>query len=209
MMLRCLFLLVLTAAPALADDFTPLFNGRSLTGWSERQVAAGQEGKWHVKDGILTAYPGAGWLGTDKEYGNFVLRVEWKIAVNGNSGIFLRVPAAKFTGSPSEAGFEIQILDDDGDKFKGKLKDYQYCGGLYHFQPVSQPAFKSADVWQTYELTVNGDRIKLSFNGIAVIDADIASNEAMMKRPKKGFIGLQNHGTGVEFRKIEIKELEP
>ena len=203
--------MLLLALPAFADDkpseFTPLFNGRDLAGWSERQVAKGQEKRWFVEDGILRAKAGSGWLGSDKQYGNFILKVEWKIAPEGNSGVFFRVPATEFKGSPSEAGFEFQILDDEGKNYKGKLKDYQYCGGLYHFVPVSKPVFKGANVWQSYELTVNGDFIALTFNGESVLKADIASNESMKKRPKKGFIGLQNHGTAVEFRKIEIKEL--
>ena len=117
------------------------------------------------------------------------------------------MPDTNFKGSPSDAGFEIQILDDFSDKYKGKLQPYQYCGGLYHFLPVSKPVFLGAGVWQTYELTVRGDQITLIFNGERVIEADISKNASMQKRPRKGFIGLQNHGSDVEFRQIEIKEL--
>lgn len=202
-------LVVLLTVPAFADDgFAPLFNGKNLDGWKERQVKKGQEGRWSVEDGILRAKPGSGWLGTEKQYGDFVLRVEWKIAENGNSGVFFRVPDTNFTGSPSDAGFEFQILDDDGDKYKGKLQPYQYCGGLYHFLPVSKKVFKGAGVWQTYELTVKGDQITLVFNGEKVIEADISKDESMKKRQRQGFIGLQNHGTAVEFRRVEIKELK-
>jgi hypothetical protein len=198
------------AAPALADEgFTPLFNGKNLDGWKERQVKKGDEGRWSVENGIFKCKAGSGWLGTEKQFGDFVLKVEWKISENGNSGVFIRVPDTDFKGSPSDAGFEIQILDDNGDKYKGKLKPYQYCGGLYHFLPVSKPVFKSAGVWQSYELTVKGDSITLVFNGEKVIEADISKNEEMKKRPKKGFIGLQNHGSDVEFRKVEIRVLEP
>src|SRR6516162_8391205 len=73
---------------ASAADFVPLFNGKSLDGWTERQVRKGQEGRWSVEDGILKAKPGSGWLGTEKTYGDYVLRVEWKIVENGNSGVF-------------------------------------------------------------------------------------------------------------------------
>lgn len=198
-------LLLLAAAPARADDFVPLFNGKNLDGWTERQVRKGQEGRWRVEDGILKAKAGSGWLGTEKLYGDFVLRVEWKIVENGNSGVFFRVPTTEFKGSPSDAGFEIQILDDNGSHYKGKLQPYQYCGGLYHFQPISKPVFKGAGEWNSYELTVKGDRISLVFNGEKVIEADISKNADMQKRPKTGYIGLQNHGTDVEFRKVAIK----
>jgi hypothetical protein len=194
------------AADDKSGGFAPLFNGKDLAGWKERQVRKGQEGRWSVENGILKARPGSGWLGTEKQYGDFVLRVEWKIVENGNSGVFFRVPDTDFKGSPSDAGFEIQILDDNGPEYKGKLKPYQYCGGLYHFQPITKPVFKGAGEWNSYELMVKGDHISLIFNGEKVLTADIGKNADMQKRPKMGFIGLQNHGTGVEFRKVEIKE---
>ncbi len=200
--------LLLTSCAAADDSFVSLFNGRNLDGWKERQVRKGQEGRWSVQDGVLLCKAGSGWLGTEKQFGDFALRVEWKISVNGNSGVFFRVPDTDFKGSPSEAGFEIQILDDNGDKYKGKLQPYQYCGGLYHFLPVSKPVFKGAGVWQSYELAVKGDLITLVFNGEKVIEADIGKNEKMKTRPRKGFIGLQNHGSDVEFRKIEVKALD-
>ena len=141
-------LLLTLVAPALADDaadgFVPLFNGKNLDGWTERQVKKGQEGRWSVENGVLKAKAGSGWLGTEKMYGNFTLRVEWKIVVDGNSGVFFRVPAGESKESPSTTGFEFQILDDNGPKYKGKLQPYQYSGGLYHFQAVSKPVFKGA-----------------------------------------------------------------
>ncbi len=203
-----IFLTLVIACAASADErFVPLFNGKTLEGWKERQVKAGQEGRWHVSDGILKAKPGSGWLGTEKVYANFVLRVEWKIVENGNSGVFIRVPTTEFKGSPSDAGFEIQILDDNGSKYKGRLKPYQYSGSLYHFQGPSKNVFKGAGEWNSYELTVKGDQIGLIYNGEQVIEADIGQNVEMQKRPKKGYIGLQNHGTAVEFRKVVIKIL--
>jgi hypothetical protein len=191
-----------------AAEFAPLFNGKNLDGWTERQVRKGQEGRWSVEDGILKAKPGSGWLGTEKTYGDYVLRVEWKIVENGNSGVFIRVPTTEFKGSPSDAGFEIQILDDNGSQYKGKLKPYQYSGGLYHFIGPSKNVFKGAGEWNSFELTVKGDEITVVYNGEKVVEADISKNADMQKRPKKGYIGLQNHGTAVEFRRVDIKVLD-
>src|SRR5262245_18870304 len=204
----CLLLALPAAATAddLADGFVPVCDGKNLGGWTERQVKKGQEGRWSVQEGILKARAGSGWLGTEKMYGDFVLRVEWKIVADGNSGVFFRVPSGEFKDSPSTTGFEIQILDDNGPKYKGKLKPYQYSGGLYHFLAPSKPVFKGAGEWNSYELTVKGDAISLAFNGEKVIGADISKNDEMKKRPRKGNIGLQNHGSDVEFRKIAIKE---
>jgi hypothetical protein len=191
-----------------AENWRPLFNGRDLSGWHERQVSKNKAGRWRVVNGILTAQPGDGWLATNESFGDFILRAEWRISEHGNSGIFFRVPEENFTGSPSESGFEIQILDDHSPKYKGKLKPYQYCGGLYHFVGLNETLFEGPGRWQRYELTVRGDHITLIFNGREALSFHIKGNPSAEKRPRRGQIGLQNHGTQVEFRSIEIRSLD-
>jgi hypothetical protein len=189
------------------DGFVPLFNGKDTEGWEVRSSNSADKDKWSFKDNVLVATPGGGWIGTKKMYGNFTLKVEWRIFEGGNSGVFLRVPDVKSKESPSALGMEIQILDDNSPKYKG-LKPYQYCGGLYHFQGPSKKMFKGAGEWNAYEITCKGDSIVVVFNGEKVIDADASKDPVLNKRPRRGFIGLQNHGTGVEFRKVMIKSLE-
>jgi len=204
------FLLTATLVRAedKSDGFIPLFNGKNLDGWTERQVRKGQDGRWFVEKGILSAKAGSGWLSTKETYGDFVLRVEWRVLQNGNSGVFFRVPTTEFSGSPSNAGFEIQILDDNGPSYKGKLKPYQYSGGLYHFQAPSKSMFKGVGEWNTYEITSKGEQITVVYNGEKVIDTSIRDHKGAENRPARGYIGLQNHGTNVEFRKVEIKPLD-
>jgi hypothetical protein len=209
-----LAILLLLACPAVLgaqtkDGFVPLFNGKDLDGWEVRSANAADKDKWSAKDGVLVAKPGGGWIGTTKMYGDFVLKVEWKIFAGGNSGVFLRVPDVKSKESPSVLGLEIQILDDNSPQYKDKLKHYQYCGGLYHFEGPSKKMFKGAGEWNAYEITCKGGLIAVVFNGEKVIDADAAKNETLAKRPRRGFIGLQNHNSGVEFRNVQIKTLEP
>lgn len=203
----CAFALF-ASATVRADDWKPLFNGRDLSGWRERGVSRSQPSRWKVVEGILTAEPGDGWLASEESFGDFVLRVEWRIGEHGNSGVFFRVPEQNFVGSPSEAGFEIQILDDHSPKYKGQLKNYQYCGGLYHFVGIKKPLYQGATRWQTYELSVRGDDIALKFNGEHALSFRIADHPAAAKRPRRGQIGLQNHGTRVEFRSILIRRLD-
>ena len=207
-----LTLLVFCLFPAAAiaqtrDGFVPLFNGKDLDGWEVRESRAGDKDKWSVTDNLLLAKPGGGWIGTKKMYGDFVLRLEWKIFDGGNSGVFLRVPDYKSKDSPSAKGMEIQILDDNAPKYN-KLEPYQYCGGLYHFQGASKKMFKGAGTWNSYEITCKGPIIQVVFNGEKVIDADATKDDVLNKRPRKGYIGLQNHGTGVEFRTVMIKTLD-
>ncbi len=200
--------MVLSGVTIRADDWKPLFNGRDLSGWKERGVSRSGQGRWRVVQGILTAEPGQGWLASEQSFGDFVLRVEWRISQHGNSGLFFRVPEEEFSGSPSEAGFEIQILDDRSPKYQGRLKDYQYCGGLYHFVGIKKSLFQGADRWQSYELSVRGDDISLTFNGEPALSFRISDHAAAARRPKKGQIGLQNHGARVEFRSIVIRSLD-
>ena len=201
-----LLLLVPTTAPAQSrDGFVPLFNGKDLDGWEVRSSNPADKDRWSIKDNLLVGKAGGGWIGTKKMYGDFVLKLEWKIFAGGNSGVFIRVPDVKSKESPSYLGFEIQILDDP--KYKG-LKPYQFCGGLYHFQGPAKKMYKGAGEWNAYEITCHGDAISLVFNGEKVIDADTSKDPGMAKRPKRGFIGLQNHGSGVEFKNVMFKSLE-
>ena len=68
--------------------------------------------------------------------------------------------------------------------------------------------FKGAETWNAYEITCKGPMIQVVFNGEKVIDADATKDDMLGKRPRRGFIGLQNHGTGVEFRNVMIKTLD-
>ncbi len=205
-----LLLLLPVAAPAQTkDDFVPLFNGKDLGGWEVRESRPGDKDKWTVQGDLVVTKPGSGWIGTKKMYGDFTLKLDWRIFAGGNSGVFLRVPDVKSKESPSALGFEIQILDNNAPQYKGKLKPYQYCGGLYHFQGSAKDVFKGAGEWNSYEITCKGDQITVVFNGAKVIDADVSKDAVSAKRPKRGFIGLQNHGSGVEFKNVVIKSLEP
>src|SRR5262249_16416222 len=121
---------VLCCLPGLrADDvpegFEKLFNGKDLSGWKVNE--GGNLDKWGGADGgLLTKSGGGGWLMTEKEYGDFELRLEFKVPKAGNSGVALR---SALTGQPyANAGMEIQILDDpwylDEKNYKG-LKQTQ------------------------------------------------------------------------------------
>jgi hypothetical protein len=141
-------------------------------------------------------------------YGDFVLRLEWRVPANGNSGVYLRVPDVKTDTLPTWTGVEVQILDDDGPAYKGKLKDYQYSGSIYEFVPAGKRVYKGAGAWNRFEITCKGERIRVVYNGEEVAQADAARDAKLAKRPRKGFIGLQNHETAVEFRNISIRVLD-
>ena len=90
---------------AAEKGFTPLFNGKDISGW---QGIEGPNTNWVAKDGILscTGKKGSQWIATKKEFSNFDLRLEYKISTDGNSGVFIRAPKE---GNPWVTGLEIQV----------------------------------------------------------------------------------------------------
>ena len=188
--------------------FTNLIEDATLKNWDLKQSKGEIKDYWNLTDGVLKAKPGKGWLCSKEQYGNFTLHVEWKIFSGGNSGVFIRVPGVKEGFSPSQTGAEIQILDDNSAKYKGKVKPYQFSGSLYSNVPCTKQVFRGAGEWNTFDITCQGDEIKVVYNGEKVIETNVTTIPALNKRPRKGFIGLQNHGSAVEFRSVEIKTLD-
>jgi hypothetical protein len=190
--------------------FDPLFNGKDLTGW---KVFGGETSDWGVDDGILyTAGKGGGWLLTEKEYGDFELRLEYKVPKGGNSGVALRAPRE---GNVSYTGMEIQILDDpwykDPANFKG-IRDVQLTGAVYGVVPPSKEAVKPAGEWNKMAITANGRHITVKVNGIKIVDADLDDYKDHAKEHpgilrKDGHLGLQSHTDRVEFRNVYVKPL--
>jgi len=184
-----------------------LFNGKDLSGW---QIIGGDEGSWKVKDGVLfTEGEGGGWLSTIREFGNFILEMEFRVPPAGNSGVFIRAP---HQGDPAYSGMEIQVLDDYAEKYSD-LKPWQYTGSIYGIMPPAIRASKKANQWQKMEILCNGPKIEVMLNGQLIIDANLIDHmnkerEHPGLKRRKGFIGLQNHSSKIEYRNIYIEELD-
>lgn len=195
-----------------AAEFVPLFNGKDLTGWAGVDA---QEGTWKVEDGKLVVEKGhGGWLRTEREYRNFVLKLEFNLTPGGNSGVFLRAPLA---GNSAYEGLEIQVLDHFHEMYHkpgAEIRDVQYTGSIYDLVPSADPkAIKPAGEWNSYVITHRGDKIKVELNGVLVADANLADYQKdIAKHPgvgrKEGYIGLQSHDSRVEFRNIMLRELK-
>ena len=198
--------LSLTAAER---GFTSLFNGKNLDGW---QLVRGRGPGYLVKDGaIICPLDGGGNLFTAKEYKDFVLRFEFKMEPGGNNGIGIRAP---LEGDAAYVGMEIQILDHDHEKYKGKLKDSQKHGSVYDVIPAKAEALKPAGEWNTEEIRIKGGKIKVTLNGKVITQGDISTvtDPAVLKKHpglkrEKGHIGFLGHGSLVEFRNLRIREL--
>jgi len=212
--LESLVLLALLA-PAVAsgaeEGFVPLFDGKTLDGWT--LVEKKKPGRGYVvEDGLLVCPPdGGGNLLTQKEYSNFVFRFEFRMEPGGNNGVGIRAPLA---GDIAYSGMEIQILDHDHPRYQGRLKPTQKNGSIYDVIPAKTGYLKPAGEWNEEEITANGRRITVKLNGTVIVDADLDSvtDPAVLKKHPglartTGHIGFLGHGTRVEFRNIRIKEL--
>lgn len=186
------------------SGFTQMFNGKDLTGWQTT-------GNWMIEENnilTLTPRPGEqGWqrfddyITTKRKYGNFVLKLDFKINKRGNSGVFMRIGDPK---NPVTTGFELQILDTYGKENPG----HHDCGGIIATSGPSKNMAKPAGEWNEYIVYMNGSRLKVTFNGEQIQDLDL-SKTGLKDRPAVGYIGFQDEAKNVWYRNVRIKELGP
>ncbi len=190
---------VLSVRAAESDEagFKPLFNGKDTAGWHVRKEA--NHNAWKVIDGALKNELAKGEHGvdlvTDQKFWNFTVRYEYMVPDGSNSGFYLR------------GRHEIQIL---GDHTSGKPSKTGN-GAIYNFKEPAVFASKPADVWQTVEATIIGNKITVILNGQKIHD-QVECNQATGSEIDKnvtepGPIFLQGDHGAVSFRNLRIKEL--
>src|SRR5262249_2003124 len=141
-----------------ADGFVSLFDGKSLAGWT------GATDAYMVENGAIVCRPGtAGNLLTVAEYGDFVVRFEFRLTPAANHGLCIPCPLRAQGGLPLD-GTEIQILDDSSEKYRD-LKPFQYHGSIYGIQPATRGALVAVGEWNRQEVTVRGRQVKVVLNG--------------------------------------------
>jgi hypothetical protein len=184
--------------------FESLFNGKDLTGWT----ATGKKEVWEADNGLLVLKGGGGgWLMTDKEYGDFELRLEYRFPQKmTNSGVGIRAP---LKGDPAYQGMEIQLIDDVN--WKG-LKPTQNSGAIYDVQPPAKIVNKPIGEWNEMRIIAKGRQVKVELNGTVLVDAELDKYKDQFKKHpglerKDGHIGLQSYNYRVEFRNIHLKPL--
>jgi hypothetical protein len=170
----------------------PLFDGRTFTGWEGDTKTT-----WRIEDGAIvggslsTQVPRNEFLTTTRSFGDFVLRVKFKlVGTEGfiNGGVQIRSQRVK--EPPNEmSGYQADI----GDKYWGSLYDESRRNKTLVAPPADLiPQILKPGDWNDYEIRAEGPRIRLSINGRETVDY----TEADPKIPRDGLIGLQIHGGG-------------
>lgn len=223
----------------LPKGFTSLFNGKDLTNW---KIPEGDNGHWKVVDSVIdydasSEAPDDKNLWSEKEYGDFVLLVDWRI--KETPYINPRVPIIRPDGTHKKGldGKDVRMSVPDSDsgiflRGQGKSQVNIWCwpigsGEVYGYRmDKSMPpevragvtpkvlADKDVGEWNTFEITMKGDRLSVKLNGVQVIE-----NAQLPGIPESGPIALQHHGGKkdgewssppalVQFRNIAIRELK-
>ncbi|MEM9016458.1 MAG: family 16 glycoside hydrolase, partial [Verrucomicrobiota bacterium] len=211
-MTRILFSFIAAALPFSLSaeepgEWTVLFNGENLDGWTQKGGVA----KYEVVDGVIigSTVPKTpnSFLCTEKDYGNFILEVEYKVDPTLNCGIQFRslstpdykdgrVHGYQAEIDPADRGWSAGIYDEGRNGWLAPL-----TGNI-----AARYAFRQGD-WNHYRIEAIGNRLVTFINGVRA--ADLVDDTTA-----RGFIGLQVHGVGnreetlqVRYRNIRIQEL--
>jgi hypothetical protein len=204
----------LTAAEK-SDGWRLLFDGQTVKGWRGFRSDPPPAG-WKAMDGALVRDGGGGDIMTVEQFGDFELRLDWKIAKGGNSGIMFRV--TQDGASTYETGPELQVLDNAGHKDGGN--SMTSAGSNYALHAPVRDVTRPVGEWNEVRLVVNGAHVEHWMNGVKLLEYELwspdwtarmtASKFAKMPhygRARRGHIALQDHGDPVWYRNIKIKPL--
>jgi hypothetical protein len=214
---------LLLARPAVAADneltddekkqgWILLFDGQTLNGW----MASNQKpSKRPVEDHCINPHGCGGDLMVhDKEWGDFTLALDFKISKGCNSGVFVRTSSlvARPGKDVGYNGIEVQVLDSTGAGFHD-------TGALYDLVKPAKNAMKPVGEWNHLVITCNKSLITVELNGEKVNRMDLDEWTEPNKRPdgsahkfdiaykdhpRKGYIGLQDHGGDCWYKNIKL-----
>jgi len=189
--------------------FKPIFDGKSLEGW------AGPVENYEVVDGAIRCKENKG--GTiywNQDLTDFMARVEFKLPPGGNNGLAIRYPGQ---GDTAYQGMcELQVLDDNYEKVRGKIDPRQAHGSAYGMVAAARGYQHPIGEWNFQEVTVKGSTVRVELNGTVILDTDLSKVDpktvmAGSAHPgvtrTNGFFGFAGHSDPVAFRNILIKKL--
>lgn len=214
--------------PEKKDGWVLLFNGKDLNGFQSARNAYVNHGKWIVEDGTINLCLFGGMaryvpplhLLTEREFENYVLKFDFKTDAkpgNCHSGVILKIGNPKDTETST---LEVAI-------YGAGQKPGHYCTGCFRhdLQAPRKNAMKAPGEWNTFEITVNRNLVKVDLNGETVNELDLKqwdkpgvrpdgtahkmTKMALTEMPARSRIGFrEDHGTPIWYRNIKLKPLE-
>jgi len=185
--------------------------------WADISKPVDPKIKWTVQEGILHgSEPRGTWLISKRQYGDFILKFDFKLGTHGNSGCALRVP---LKGDPAFDGMELQMADY---RYNPAAKDSELTAGIYRAIAPRQQVYKPTE-WNIYTVTLKGSHLHVILNDVVVHDLNLDEQEQEVKRhdgslappvkdrPRHGHIGFQELSRGgahVQIRNARIKVLD-
>jgi hypothetical protein len=163
------------AAPT-EKEWVDLFDGVSFAGWHQFNSSE-MSSAWIIEEGAMVFDPSKKEKGTrhdivtDKEYTNFELSMEWKIAEVGNSGIFWGVKEGENYKTPYQTGPEIQVLDNERHPDSFQNPNYHQAGALYDMVQPSQDVCKPAGEWNHVVISIdyNSNKATVKLNNVEIV----------------------------------------
>jgi hypothetical protein len=198
-----------------ADGWILLFNGQNLDGW---KTSSGQPSKTPVEDGSINPHKSGGYMVIhERPWENFVLALDFKISPHCNSGVFIRTfPLTPRPGK--DVGFNgIEIAIDDT-----KEAGLHDTGAIYDLVKPSRNAMKPVGEWNHMVITCDHAKIAVEVNGETVTRMDLDEwtrpnlrpdgsphkfDVAYKVHPRKGYIGLQDHGAPCWYKNIKLRPI--
>ncbi len=200
-------------ADAQPEGWTPLFNGTDLSGWRiflDPKKNADPKKIFTVKDGIIVCEGSVnGYLITEKEYENYVLKVQWRWgekvhSKRRNSGVFVHAngpdkiwPKAVEAQLMADHAGDFWLVGDFRLAVDPKRRDPKIERHYYRLQDGVE---KPLGQWNQYEITCKGKTVELVIN-------DKLVNQGSEAELTKGRILLQSEGAEIHFRNVLLKQL--
>lgn len=219
--MECLAQNTLTPAEK-KEGWKLLFDGKTTSGWRTFKSDKVSP-RWKASNGELyldkTVTEGKGDLITNDEYKDYDLSLEWKIDACGNSGILFNVVEDPKFEATYHTGPEMQVLDNTCHPDAKIIK--HRAGDLYDLISCSKETVKPAGEWNLARIVSKKAKMEFWLNGNKVVEFTMHTPEwdQMVAKSKfntmpefgkalNGHIAIQDHGDGVRFRNIKIRELK-
>lgn len=207
------------------DGWSLLFDGKTLNGWRDFKGEGGvANAPWTVEDGTLTALgkgsDSTGYIVTTREYENFMVDFDWKVAEGANSGFLYHVVERPEYKVPYVTGPEYQLIDDLG--FKSPLEEWQKAGADYamYLPDKTKKQLNKAGEWNNSRIIFDNGMVEYWLNGQKLLEFEAWTDDWFARRSagkwdfapeyglaRSGVIALQDHGSRIWFRNMKIKEL--